>query len=377
MYDKYITRDVYGLISDFLFQGKTIVIYGARQVGKTTLLKQFAGSYPEKTTWLNMDLNHDRELLNNLDGQRAADLFDTGGLLLIDEAQRLDSTGLTLKVLHEYCPNTQIIATGSSAFELTDRIKESLTGRKRTIKLFPLSQNEIINHFGKLEYHRSLETRISYGNYPEVVMNPGKEEGILSELISDYLYKDVFMLKDIRKPETLEKLVYALAYQMGSQVSFRELGQLIQTDKETVERYIRLLEEAFIIFRLPSFSRNVRNELKRSRKIYFYDTGIRNALINRFGELELREDRGALWENFMIAERIKKRLNTNERANFYFWRTNVGQEIDLIEEKEGKLFAFEFKWASKEKMMFPKTFTKNYPQAQLQLISKENFIDFM
>ena len=377
MYDKYITRDVYGLISDFLFQGKTIVIYGARQVGKTTLLKQFAGSYPEKTTWLNMDLNHDRELLNNLDGQRAADLFDTGGLLLIDEAQRLDSTGLTLKVLHEYCPNTQIIATGSSAFELTDRIKESLTGRKRTIKLFPLSQNEIINHFGKLEYHRSLETRISYGNYPEVVMNPGKEEGILSELISDYLYKDVFMLKDIRKPETLEKLVYALAYQMGSQVSFRELSQLIQSDKETVERYIRLLEEAFIIFRLPSFSRNVRNELKRSRKIYFYDTGIRNALINRFGELELREDRGALWENFMIAERIKKRLNTNERANFYFWRTNVGQEIDLIEEKEGNLFAFEFKWASKEKMMFPKTFTKNYPQAQLQLISKENFIDFM
>jgi len=377
MYDKYITRDVYGLISDFLFQGKTIVIYGARQVGKTTLLKQFAGSYPEKTTWLNMDLNHDRELLNNLDGQRAADLFDTGGLLLIDEAQRLDSTGLTLKVLHEYCPNTQIIATGSSAFELTDRIKESLTGRKRTIKLFPLSQNEIINHFGKLEYHRSLETRISYGNYPEVVMNPGKEEGILRELISDYLYKDVFMLKDIRKPETLEKLVYALAYQMGSQVSFRELSQLIQSDKETVERYIRLLEEAFIIFRLPSFSRNVRNELKRSRKIYFYDTGIRNALINRFGELELREDRGALWENFMIAERIKKRLNTNERANFYFWRTNVGQEIDLIEEKEGNLFAFEFKWASKEKMMFPKTFTKNYPQAQLQLISKENFIDFM
>ena len=300
-----IERILENVIQSRFFTGKTILLLGARQVGKTTLIREIQKKYPEKAIWMNGDNPEDRELLNHINGSRAKELFSPRVLLIIDEAQRLKNAGLTLKIIHDNCQGIQMVATGSSSFELTDKIKESLTGRKWSFRLFPFSFEELANNFNKLELIRLLETRMIYGSYPEVINQAGNETEVLLELISDYLYKDIFGLKEIRKPDILEKLVKALAFQVGNQVSSRELASLVQADKETVERYLYLLEEAFIIFRLPSFSRNLRNELKRSKKIYFNDTGIRNAVINQFNPLALRNDTGALWENLMIVERKK------------------------------------------------------------------------
>ena len=270
-----------------------------------------------------------------------------------------------------------MVVTGSSSFELTDKLKESMTGRKWSFELYPISFSEIFKHTDYLETMRTLESRLLYGSYPEVINNPGNEKEVLLELMSDYLYKDVFALKDVRKPDAIENLLKALAFQIGSQVSYRELSQLAKIDKETIERYIRLLEEAFIIFRLGSFSRNQRNELKFSRKIYFVDVGIRNALINRFSPLDLRDDVGALWENYLITERRKKIEYERLYRSTYFWRTTRQQEIDYIEEYDGKLYAYEFKWGQNSKYKFPKTFKNTYPDADINLINRENYFDFL
>ncbi len=371
-----INRTLYNTIKGKLFSNKTILLLGPRQVGKTTLMKLFINKQ-SNSIWLNADNPDDRELLDNISSSRAKELFPQGSLIIIDEAQRLQNSGLTLKIIHDNCEGIQLAATGSSSFELTDKIKESLTGRKWTFKLYPISIEEIVKHTNHIELMRAIETRLIYGFYPDVINRAGNEKEVLNELISDYLYKDIFSLKEVRKPAVLEKLVKALAFQVGNQVSFRELANTIQADKETVEKYIYLLEEAYIIFRLPSFSRNLRNELKRSKKIYFVDNGIRNAVINQFSEVGLRQDTGALWENLLISERIKFNEYNRLYRNIYFWRTNRQQEIGLIEEFDGKIYAYEFKWNTKKKTRPPSTFVKEYNPVEFKVITRENFLEFV
>ena len=372
-----ITRTLMEIFSARLFSGKAILLLGPRQVGKTTLMKQIFQNHQGKSVWLNADNPEDRELLNHMNSARARELFPPAYLVIIDEAQRLENSGLTLKIIHDNCPEIQLMATGSSSFELTDKIKESLTGRKWTFKLYPLSFEELSDHWTPVELIRTLETRMIYGSYPEVINRAGNEKEVLYELVSDYLYKDLFSIREVRNPDILEKLVKALAFQVGSQVSNRELSNLVQADKETIERYLYLLEEAFVIFRLGSFSRNLRSELKQSKKIYFYDNGIRNALINQFNPLSLRNDTGALWENLMISERMKRNEYHRKYCNSYFWRTHRQQEIDYLEEFDGKLYAYEFKWKPSKNPKAVSSFLKSYPGADYLEIHKENFFDFL
>ena len=372
-----IKRHIENNLSTKFFSGKTIILLGARQVGKTTLLKQLAKSLKKDIIWLNGDNPEDRLLLGQINGTRAREIFPKGSVVFIDEAQRIENTGLTLKIIHDNCEGIQMVVTGSSSFELTDKLKESMTGRKWSFNLYPISFSEILKYTDYLETVRTLESRLLYGSYPEVMTHPGNEKEVLLELMSDYLYKDVFALKDVRKPDAIEKLLKALAFQIGNQVSFRELSQLVKIDKITIERYINLLEESYIIFRLGSFSRNQRNELKFSRKIYFVDVGIRNALINRFSPIDLRDDVGALWENYLISERRKKIEYERLYRSTYFWRTNRQQEIDYIEEYDGKLHAYEFKWGQNSKFKFPKTFKNTYPGAEINLINRDNYFDFL
>jgi predicted AAA+ superfamily ATPase len=372
-----ITRLLYELLNKRLFTGKTILLLGPRQAGKTTLLKMIQNANPDKSIWINADNPDDREMLNSINSVRALEIFPPKSLVIIDEAQPLENSGLTLKIIHDSCPEIQIIASGSSSFELTDKIKESLTGRKWSYILYPISFEELANHSGKFELLRSLETRLIYGSYPEVINRNGQEKETLYELVSDYLYKDIFRVKEIRKPDLVEKLVKALAFQVGNQVSFSELSQMIQADKETIERYIYLLEEAYIIFRLSSFARNLRNELKFSKKIYFVDNGIRNAVINQFNPLSIRNDTGALWENLIISERRKKIEYEKLHRNIYFWRTHRQQEIDYLEEYDGKIYAFEFKWRSPKSLKPPSAFVSAYPDSEFKIISKDNFWEFI
>lgn len=372
-----ITRVLEEVISGRLFTGKTVLLLGPRQVGKTTLMKNIFQKHAGRSFWMNADNPEDRALLNGINSLRARELFPAGTLVVVDEAQRLENSGLTLKIIHDACPEIQLVATGSSSFELTDKIKESLTGRKWSFRLLPISFEEIELHTNFLDLIRSLEMRMIFGSYPEVINQAGREKEVLHELVSDYLYKDVFTLKEIRKPEILEKLVKALAFQIGSQVSYRELSNLVQADKETVERYINLMEEAFIIFRLTSFSRNLRSELKRSHKYYFYDNGIRNAVISQFNPLSLRNDTGTLWENLMISERMKLNEYYRRFRNRYFWRTDRQQELDYIEEYDGELYAYEFKWQDSGPIRAAKAFQAVYPDSNVKLIHRDNFMEFI
>jgi predicted AAA+ superfamily ATPase len=270
-------------------------------------------------------------------------------------------------------PEIQIIATGSSAFELGNKTNEPLTGRKFEFRLLPLSLTEMIDHHGWLEESRLLKHRLVYGMYPEVVNNQGEEKELLKLLADSYLFRDILMLESIKKPDKLVKLLQALAYQIGNEVSYNEIGNLIGLDSKTVEVYIDLLEKSFVVFRLHSFSRNLRNELKKSKKVYFYDNGIRNAIISNYNYFDVREDKGALWENYLMAERIKFNHYYKNYVNSFFWRTKDQQEIDYIEEKDGKLFAYEIKWNSKKTHKITKTFTNAYPKSEVQIIHPENY----
>ena len=271
----------------------------------------------------------------------------------------------------------QVIATGSSAFELASRTSEALTGRKYEFMLYPLSFVEMVNHLSLLEEKRLLEHRLIYGYYPEIVSKPGEEKELLKLLAGSYLYKDLLALGQINKPALLEKILKALALQVGSEVSYNEIGQLVQADNETVEKYIDLLEKAFVVFRLSAFSRNVRNEIKKGRKVYFFDNGIRNAVIGNFNLPASRTDTGALWENFIISERMKYLHNNHIDASRYFWRTTRQQEIDYIEERESNLYAFEFKWGKKARSKFPITFTNNYNTVETTFVTPDNFETFL
>lgn len=371
-----VKRFLYKILEDKLFKGKIVILTGARQVGKTTLLKQI---FREKddVLWLNGDEMQVQNLFDNASADRLLSEFGSSKIVILDEAQRIKDIGLRLKLIADSDSDIQVIATGSSAFELANKVNEPLTGRKWEYQMFPLSFGEMVTHHGKLKEMRMLPRRIVYGYYPEVVMNDGNEVEILKLLTDAYLYKDILSWENIKHPDKLQTLLRALAYQVGSQVSFNELSQMCSLDNKTVERYIVLLEQCYIIFRLPSFSRNLRHELKSSRKIYFYDNGIRNALIADYNAPETRQDIGALWENFVIAERMKSNEYYRRWVNRYFWRTKQQQEVDYLEEGGGKLHAYEMKWNPRAKAGITKTFSDAYPGTEFQVITPDNIADFL
>ncbi len=364
-------------IIDKIYKKKIITILGPRQVGKTTLARNLTDQLKDNTVWLNGD---EPDIRNILSGATSAILKNIAGknkIIVIDDAQRIFNIGITLKLFHDVLPEKQIIVTGSSALELANEINEPLTGRKYEYNLYPFSLLELTEFNGFLNEKRLLEHRLVYGFYPEVVMNPGEENEILAPLTENYLYKDIFSWGKIKKPKILEKLLQALALQIGSEIKFHEIGQLIGADPKTVEHYVDLLEKAFVIFQIQSLSRNLRNEIKKGKKIYFYDNGIRNAVIKNFNILSMRQDVGALWENFLISERIKKNHYSNNYVNQFFWRNHAMQEIDYIEEKNGKLYAYEFKWNAKKKVFFSKSFLKAYSDSETFVINKKNYHEFL
>ena len=371
-----IERLLYKTIENKLFVGKVIILTGARQVGKTTLLKQLMRQ-KEGVLWLNGDELQVQNLFANASADRLLSEFSNSKIVILDEAQRIENIGLRLKLIADSDSEVQVIATGSSAFELANKVNEPLTGRKWEYQMFPLSFGEMVAHHGKLKEMRMLPRRIIYGYYPEVVTNDGNEVEILKLLTDAYLYKDILSWESIKHPDKLQTLLRALAYQVGSQVSYNELSQMCSMDSKTVERYINLLEQCYIIFRLPSFSRNLRHELKSSRKIYFYDNGIRNALIADYRAPEVRQDIGSLWENFVVAERMKSNEYYHRWVNRYFWRTKQQQEIDYLEEGGGNLHAYEMKWNPRAKASITKTFTEAYPDSEFQVITPDNISDFL
>ncbi|HPI05524.1 MAG TPA: ATP-binding protein [Saprospiraceae bacterium] len=356
--------------------GKAIILMGPRQTGKTTLLNTIFGNDPG-VMWLNGDDPETRILLEDVTTLKWKRILGNSKVMVLDEAQRIADIGLKLKLVTDQIPEVQVVASGSSAFELANRINEPLTGRKWAYHLFPLSYAEMEAHHGFVEEHKRIPERLVYGYYPEVVDHPGQEQEILSQLMDSFLYKDILMWERIQKPEKLTRLLQALAFQMGSEVSYHELGQIVDLDNQTVENYINLLEQTFVIFRLPPLSRNLRKELKRKRKIYFYDNGMRNAIIAQFQPLELRQDVGALWENWLISERKKALHYQGLHANTFFWRTQDQQEIDYIEERDGKMWAYEMKWSPKSKPSFSKTFTQAYPDHELQFLHRDNYYEWL
>ncbi|MBE7179243.1 MAG: ATP-binding protein [Mucilaginibacter polytrichastri] len=372
-----INRQITEAVYRDLYQRKAIILTGPRQVGKTTLLRDLSARTNRPTLWLNCDEPDDRADLDNVSSTQLRALVGTNELVFIDEAQRVPGIGLTLKLLVDQLPNVQVVATGSSALELAGGINEPLTGRKFEYRLLPFSTAELVANTTRREEQRLLEQRLIYGFYPEIVLNPSSADRRLVELADSYLYKDILRLQDIRKPAILQKLLVALALQVGSEVSYYELSQTVGTDPATTERYIGLLEQAFVVFQVGALSRNLRNELKKSKKIFFYDTGIRNAIIKNFNPLSLRTDAGALWENFMITERIKANLYAGKRPAYYFWRTTQQQEIDWLEEEQGQLKAFEFKWNPRAKARFPASFGQAYPNTQTAVVSPENYMDWL
>ena len=372
-----ITRIIQNLLKDRIGKGKAILLVGPRQVGKSTLLKSLRNELNQETLLINCDEPDMRQMLENVTTDELKGLIGRNTLVMIDEAQKVENIGLTVKLMVDSINHVQVIATGSSAFELRNKTNEPLTGRKFEFNLFPFSIAEMVQNHGKIIEKRMLERRVIYGLYPEIVNNQGDEQKYLLELINSYLYKDILAFQNIRKPDILNKLLTGLALQLGQEVSYNELSQLIGIDKATVEKYIELLEKCFVVFRLSSFSRNLRNELKKSRKVFFYDNGVRNAILNNFSPLSLRQDTGALWENFMMSERIKQLSYNRDFRKAYFWRTQTQQEIDLLEEKDGILYAFEFKWNEKKSVKIPRIFAETYPEHRFEVITPFNYLDFL
>jgi uncharacterized protein len=372
-----IQRQLQKVVEGYLFKKKTIIIYGARQTGKTTLLEQMLEPYLNDTLFLNGDDADIRTMLTDLNPTRLLPVIGKSKIVVLDEAQRIPEAGLALKIIHDNYKEVQLIATGSSSFELAGKISEPLTGRKFEFILYPLSFSEMVDHHGFLTEKRLLEHRLIFGYYPDIVSNLGQETKLLKSLASSFLYKDLLSLETIKKPVLLEKILNAVALQIGKEVSYNEIAQLTHSDKETVEKYIDLLEKSCILFKFPALSRNARNEIKKGRKIYFHDNGIRNAVLGNFSPLSGRSDKGALWENFLVSERLKY-LEYNElSAKYYFWRTTLQQEIDYIEEDNDKFSAYEFKWNPQKKVSLSKTFSQAYPNSEFKVISPDNVQDFL
>lgn len=372
-----VSRLLEPIIKSKFFKGKAIILTGARQVGKTTLLKRLAKNTGLPFTFLNCDEASVRNNLQDISTERLKSIIGKNKIILIDEAQRVRNIGLTLKLIVDNFSDIQLLVTGSSTLDLASGIQEPLTGRKFEYHLFPFSVEELANHTNLITEEQALEKRLIYGSYPDAINYPGEEKELLFNLTNSYLFKDILSLADIRKPLQLEKLIQALALQIGNEISYHELGQLIEADKQTVERYIDLLEKCFVVFKLNAYSGNLRNEIKKSKKIYFYDLGIRNAIIQNFSPLGLRLDSGQLFENYVIAEYIKATNNHRKFAKYYFWRSFQQQEIDLIEAIDGETNAIEIKWNDNKKVKFPTTFTANYQVNQTIVINRKNYTYFL
>ena len=372
------TRDLQSIIQERCFQGKAIILLGARQVGKTTLLKKIIQEQQVDALYLNCDEPQTVAALTKCNLKELQMVIGANKFVVIDEAQKVDNIGLTLKLIVDNMPDVQVIATGSSAFELRNCLNEPLTGRKYEYQMFPISSKEIYQSSGYIDLKGLLETRLIYGSYPDILNHANDARELLRMLTDSYLYKDILATDNLRKPDVLDKLLRALAFQVGSEVSYNELAQTVGTDSKTVERYIELLEKCYIIFRLHGLSRNLRNDLKKAKKIYFYDNGVRNAVIQQFAPLELRNDAGALWENFFISERIKRNHYQQNYCNIYFWRTKSQLEIDYIEEQNGQMTAFEMKWnPKKSNTSIPETFLNAYDVKETVIITPDNYLDYL
>lgn len=372
-----LERDLKINLLDKWNSGKVLIVIGPRQVGKTTLIRSLCekeGNF----LFINGDDGQDRLLFENAGEVKLRSIIGKFTTVFVDEAQRIPNIGITLKIIHDQIKTVRLIVSGSSALDISNNMNESLTGRKWEYQLFPFSWNELKNHFGYFTAIKNLPNYLIYGSYPEVITRPNDAENILKQIAGSYLYKDLLQYQGIRKPEVLDKLLLALALQIGSEVNYNELSRTVGIDRATVEQYISLLEKAYIIFRIKPLSRNSRNEINTSRKIYFYDNGIRNAIIGNFNLLDFRQDVGALWENFIISERIKVMNYNNLHGRSYFWRTYQQQEIDWIEERDGAFSAFEFKWNDKKKnVKFPKTFLDLYEVKETLVVTPNNIDDFL
>lgn len=356
-----------------LFKGKALLVFGPRQVGKTTFVENLIADLNKKTLFLNGDESDVLALFENPNVTKLKNIVGDNEILVIDEAQRITNIGIVLKIMVDQIKSVQVIATGSSSFELANKLNEPLTGRKYEMHLFPMAFSEMVAENGLLEEKRNLEQRLIYGSYPEIVTHSIDAKEHIKLIANSYLYKDLFLLDQIMKPVLLQKIVKALALQVGSEVNYNELSKLIQIDNKTVEKYIDLLEKAFVIFKLPALSGNVRNEIKKGKKIYFYDNGIINAVTGNFNPLTQRTDIGRLWENYIISERIKYLNIQQQETDSFFWRTTQQQEIDYIEKNEDRILAYEIKWNPKAKIKIPVTFSTNYSNVISKIITPENY----
>ena len=370
-----VARIIQSQVVEKLFKKKAILLFGARQVGKTSLIREIVSEIPH--IWLAGDEPDVQQLLENATSVRINQLVGANKILVIDEAQMIDNIGLLIKRIVDYSNQIQVIATGSSAFELADKTKESLIGRKFEFQLFPIAVSELMQQTDFLTQQRLLPHYLVYGLYPEVLNEFGNEIQVLKDLSESFLFKDVLNFDGIKKSSFIYKLTQMLAFRIGSEINFNSLANDLGINKLTVEKYITILEQNFIIFTLNSYNNNLDNELKKGKKIYFWDVGIRNALIKNFTPIELRNDVGALWENFVIVELLKQNRYKNQHAEYYFWRTTQQQEIDLIKVQNEKIEAIEIKYNPKQKAKFSKTFINNYQPAATTVINTENFLDFI
>ncbi len=369
----YIERNIEKQILDDFFKGKVIILLGARQVGKSTLIKNITKTFGEEVLWLDGE-NADVQLVfREMNSEKAKHIVGKHKILVIDEAQKIDNIGSILKIYADYHSEIQVIASGSSAFELRNLLNEPLTGRKFEYYLFPFSFSEMSNSNNILHEQRQLSQRLRYGSYPEVVLNYDDSERLLRFLSDSYLYKDIFLFKGIKKPEKMLELLKLLSWQIGSETNYNELSRILKLDNQTIESYIHLLEQAFVVFRISAFHTNQRSELKKTKKIYFNDLGIRNAIINDFRPIEIRNDIGALFENYMINEIRKLNYYNRIYANIYFWRSAEQKEVDLILEKNNYLHLFEFKWNPLKKVKLTKSFSNIYQNYSFNILNRDNY----
>ena len=370
-----ILRELIDHVENDFFKGKIIVLLGARQVGKTTLIRMLPSCDAHSTLWLDGENADVQQLLKNANIERLKQITAGHKVVVIDEAQKIDNIGSVLKLFADYAKDIQVVASGSSAFELRNSLNEPLTGRKFEYKLFPISFSEMVQHSDLLQEIRQLPQRLLYGYYPEIVSQPQDAERLLRFLSDSYLYKDIFLFRGLKKPEKMLELLKLLAWQVGSEVNYNELSKTLKIDHQTIESYIAMLEQVFVIYKLPAYHNNHRTELKKSKKIYFNDLGIRNALINDFRPVEVRNDTGALFENFIINELRKRNEYRQIFANFYFWRNIEQREIDLIIEKNNHLQAIEIKWSTTKKVKLTKSFSNLYGETDFKVIDRENFFE--
>jgi len=362
-----------------LTPGKALVIYGPRRVGKTTLLENFLSKTELKYKLDSGDNIRTQNILSSQDFKKILAYAEGYQLIAIDEAQQIPNIGMGLKIIVDQIPGIKVIVTGSSSFDLANQVGEPLTGRKKTIELYPISQIELLSLFNRHELKEKLDEYLIFGSYPEIVTANNKEEKkeFLQELVNSYLMKDILALDRIKNSKVIMDLLKLLSFQVGNEVSIHELATQLSIDSKTVNRYLDLLEKTFVIVRIGAFSRNLRNEISNKCKYYFLDNGVRNALIYQFNELDSRNDIGKLWESFIFTERMKKQFYNKVVYGQYFWRTYNQKEIDIVEERDGGLFGYECKWSTKKKIKAPKEWLGAYPQAKFETITQDNYMDFI